>query len=406
VYLGPWPKSSRKPPPETQTAYDARIAEWLAGGRAEAALPQERRTVSQLLESFWTHAQRHYLDPDGKPTNEQSEYKLAMRPVRHLYGNLPAEDFSPLKLKAVRQLMVSGYRHPTFGRQAPLGRKVINQRVGRIVRVWKWAVSEELVPETTHRALRSVRGLEMGRTETREAEPVTPVALAVVEDTLPFLNRHISAMVRLQLLTGMRPSEVFNMRSCDLDTSGAVWFYRPPRHKTAYKGKTRVIALGPKAQAVLRPFLRTDLQAYLFSPAEAEAERRESLAANRKTPISCGNRKGTNRKRNPKRRPGKCFLASSYNHAIGKAVRRANADALEKATEEAARLGQDPPAADVVFVPHWFAYQLRHTHATEVRRKYGLEAAQVALGHASADVTQVYAERDLTLAVRVAAEIG
>ena len=57
-------------------------------------------------------------------------------------------------------------------------------------------------------------------------------------------------------------------------------------------------------------------------------------------------------------------------------------------------------------MPHWHPNQLRHTFATEVRQAYGLEAAQVLLGHARADVTQVYAERDLALAVRVATEVG
>jgi integrase len=57
-------------------------------------------------------------------------------------------------------------------------------------------------------------------------------------------------------------------------------------------------------------------------------------------------------------------------------------------------------------VPHWHPNQLRHTFATAARRQFGLEAAQVALGHAQADVTQVYAERDLTLALKVAAEVG
>ena len=33
-------------------------------------------------------------------------------------------------------------------------------------------------------------------------------------------------------------------------------------------------------------------------------------------------------------------------------------------------------------VPHWHPHQLRHNRGTEVRRKYGIEAAQVALGHA------------------------
>jgi hypothetical protein len=55
---------------------------------------------------------------------------------------------------------------------------------------------------------------------------------------------------------------------------------------------------------------------------------------------------------------------------------------------------------------HWHPNQLRHAHGTRVRREYGLEAAQVVLGHARADVTQVYAEADVSQAARVAAEIG
>ena len=43
---------------------------------------------------------------------------------------------------------------------------------------------------------------------------------------------------------------------------------------------------------------------------------------------------------------------------------------------------------------YWAPNRLRHTRATEVRKQFGLEAAQVILGHAKADVTQVYAERD------------
>ena len=57
-------------------------------------------------------------------------------------------------------------------------------------------------------------------------------------------------------------------------------------------------------------------------------------------------------------------------------------------------------------VEPWHPNQLRHTFATTVRRQHGLEAAQVLLGHSRADVTQVYAERDLTLASTVAAKVG
>jgi site-specific recombinase XerC len=55
---------------------------------------------------------------------------------------------------------------------------------------------------------------------------------------------------------------------------------------------------------------------------------------------------------------------------------------------------------------HWHPNQLRHSKATEVRQRFGLEAAQVVLGHARADVTQVYAERDTALAVEVTKKIG
>jgi integrase len=50
--------------------------------------------------------------------------------------------------------------------------------------------------------------------------------------------------------------------------------------------------------------------------------------------------------------------------------------------------------------------QLRHTAATAIRAQYGLEVTSNVLGHAKADVTQIYAERDLSRARAVAAEIG
>ena len=53
-------------------------------------------------------------------------------------------------------------------------------------------------------------------------------------------------------------------------------------------------------------------------------------------------------------------------------------------------------------IPHWHPHQLRHNRGTEIRKKYGIEAAQVALGHARADVTEVYAEKNLEQARQIA----
>ena len=55
---------------------------------------------------------------------------------------------------------------------------------------------------------------------------------------------------------------------------------------------------------------------------------------------------------------------------------------------------------------HWHPHQLRHNYATHIRRQYGLEIAQILLGHSKADVTQIYAERDTNRALEVAAKIG
>ena len=69
------------------------------------------------------------------------------------------------------------------------------------------------------------------------------------------------------------------MRCADLDTSGKVWLHRPGshlraegQHKTAHHGHQRIIATGPQAQGVLRPWLRLNVQEYPFQPREAREQ--------------------------------------------------------------------------------------------------------------------------------------
>ena len=134
----------------------------------------------------------------------------------------------------------------------------------------------------------AVAGLRRGRTAARE---------------LPQVSRQIRAMIELQTLTGMRPGEVCIMRACDVDMSGMLWLYTPESHKTEHHGRSREIVLGPKAQATIRQFLTVDRMKYLFSPADAEAERLAERHRARKTPPRYGNRPGTNRKTKPLRQP-------------------------------------------------------------------------------------------------------
>ncbi len=177
--------------------------------------------MSELILAYWTHAQAYYRLPDGSPTTEQEGVKSALRALRKLYGSTAASDFGPVALKAVRRSMID----------AGLARSTINARVGKIVRAFKWAVENELVHASSHHALQAVAGLRKGRTEAREPEPVRPVAADAIAAIESFVARQVWAMVRLQLLTGMRSGEVMAMCSGDVDRSAEVWVYTPQGHK-------------------------------------------------------------------------------------------------------------------------------------------------------------------------------
>jgi integrase len=57
-------------------------------------------------------------------------------------------------------------------------------------------------------------------------------------------------------------------------------------------------------------------------------------------------------------------------------------------------------------VPHWAPGMLRHSSATAIRKRFGLEGSQVILGHAKADTTEIYAELDSDRARQIARAVG
>src|SRR5207248_2953432 len=98
--------------------------------------------------------------------------------------------------------------------------------------------------------------------------------------------------------------ELVGLRGVDLKTGGNIWISEPEEHKTAHHGHFKRIYFGPQAKVLLQEFLDgRPLDAHLFSAAEAEEERRELMRASRRTPLSCGNRRGSNRRAGPRRRP-------------------------------------------------------------------------------------------------------
>jgi integrase len=227
-----------------------------------------------------------------------------------------------------------------------LTRSNVNRYAAHIVRIFSWATEREFIPSSVVHGLREVRPLQRGRCKARETEPIGPVDDATIEATLPFLPDQIKAMVKLQLLLACRPGELCSMTPAQIDRSGEVWIYRPASHKTQHHEKSRLIPIGPKGQLLLKPWLPD-------FPAQAV------WRTSRGKPIS----------------------PRYYAVVIARACDRGG-------------------------IEHWAPNQLRHAGATKIRRTASLDAAQIILGHSSIQTTQVYAEKNLDAALRIAREVG
>jgi integrase len=213
------------------------------------------------------------------------------------------------------------------------------------------------------------------------------VPIELVEAVKPHVSRQVAALIDLQLLTGARPGELIDLRAIDIDTKHDPWRASLRAHKTAHYGKSRTVYFGPRAREVLAPFLASrPVDAPLFSPREAERERYAACGTHRRAAVVPAA---------TERRIGDCYTVSSYRRAIQYAC-----DLAFPVPE-----GQDEAAWRKAH--RWHPNQLRHTAATEIRREFGLEAAQLVLGHSSALVTDaVYAQRDEAKVAEVLRKVG
>lgn len=362
--------------PESHEKYSRLIAEW-----SHRSVPCEARrlppppesqefTINELILRYLDHANVYYRK-HGKPTGEFNNIRYSLRPVKRLYGRTVAAEFSPCSLKVVRETMIEG----------DLARKTINSRVSRIRRMFRWATEEQLISGEVYHGLRAVADLKAGRTNAKETGPVKPVPEEIIFSTIDKLNPVVAAMVQVQLLTGMRPQDIRNLRTCDLDQTGDVWVYKCWTHKTEHHGHTRRVAIGPRAQLKLQPFLKPkNPEAFVFSPKDVAEARRKQCQSGR-LPRNIQKRRKKKRPMKRKRPPRDQYTTASYRRAIARGAERAR-------------------------VADWHPHQLRHTCGTKVRQRFGLDAATIVLGHRHGVTTEIYAEADFNRAIEVMREIG
>lgn len=344
-----------------QSRFSRFYSEWQGDRNVREGRCPEVLTVEACFERFDKHARTYYRRRDGSQTGEADNLRLAMREALTLFGGCKVADFGLTELERAREAMIA----------SGLAISSINDRCHRIRRVFRWAARMKYIEPSQLAELTLLDPLKPGRTKARVTEPVMPVPIEFVRQTQEHLPPTVSAMIELQLLTGMRSGELIIMRPIDIDTSKRTWIYKPSRHKTEHIGRDRVIPLGPKARTALRPFLKRAVTEFCFSPRDAMRERWEAADTHRS---------------NQAERTEDSWLSDRY---TSKTYARAITRVCEKHG-----------------IPHWSPHRLRHSCLTNIRDSFGIESSQAVGGHSRIETTQVYAAASLEKAIRAMERVG
>lgn len=381
IYLGKHDSAA------AQRRYREVLAEHLAGkpvASGRTAKASDWPTVGQLCAAYLLHATRYYVDAEGRPTREVENATIAFRMLDKLHRDTPTDRMRVVDLLAVRQALVDRRGVNEKGRQAPngLSRRTVNDRMQRCKQVFRWGVEQGLVPGSVWHELSALRGLPQGRAGLRDNPPVEAVPWSLVEAVVPHLVPTIRDAVLVQWWSGVRPAEVLALTRRQLDTTGPTWLYRLARHKGSWRGKDRVVAFGPKAQAILRPRLRLEQDAPLFSGRDAWNEHRAALRAERSAPETKQTRDRDARAERHAAHVAEALTVAEYRRAIHR-------------------------ACDGAEVPRWSPHRLRHAAGTRIAKEIGIEAARAALGHSDVSTTRRYANgADAAIASDVASKLG
>jgi integrase len=354
--------------PEALTAYNRFCAELQSNPTVLLSAGKEYVTVRELAAAFLDYAKAN-VDPASYSFNRV----IALDFLDKLYGdNFPVNDFKPRDLKLVREEMVKSRR---------FCRNIVNRFSNCIISIFAWGVENDLVPETTWRALKVVKSLRKGDEGTFDNEERRPVPDDVIRRTLPFMPPTLRAMVQLQRILGMRPNEIFKMRVGDIDTTrnNGLWYYVPGSYKTSqFVGKI-VFPLGKPEQELLAPCLEGKTsESAVFSPRTAMAERNVERRANRKTKISPSHAAKAEARAAKPSYYSEFYNRDSYRNAIEHAITKGN-----------------KVLPDGEKIPHWFPYLLRNSGVTAIELEHGLDKAQAQAGHTSADMTKRYSGAQL-----------
>ena len=332
----------------------------------EVELPPEHQADSPILMRHLTAAYRdHSTVTYANSKSELARILALCDELDEHDGSLPANEYGPRALQQQRQRWVDSGK----------ARRYCNRLTNLVIRMYRWSVSQELVTESAWSRLRSLDALRIGQTKAKETKAIQPVSLEIVRATIKELPPVIRAMIRIHVATGMRPSELCNLRPCDIDRTGVEWMYRPELHKNKNKGKGRAIPILGDAREAITDYLNRDPRSCCFSPAESVSWQQATKRSERKSKVQPS--QTSRAKDSPEIQPGDRYTQDSYRRAVARACKRAG-------------------------VTQWHPYQLRHLNLTEIRDVLGVEHAQAMGGHSRIDMTEVYAKQSERRAIEAA----
>lgn len=317
--------------------------------------------VRHVTESYVRHCEEYYQ-------NDPEAIRKAKRICTDLQvhaGDREAKDFGPVLLDEIREKWV----------KTGVSRRYVNTLTNLVFRCFKWSVSRQLVEVETYLRLKTLPPLRKGHTKAKEGKSVRPVNIEHVRATAKVLSPVLRAMLRVQLGTGMRPSELCLIRPCDIDRSGPEWLYVPSKHKNQNKDKERIIPIVGDARLALEDYVNRAATSYCFSPKESVAWHTTQKRSNRKTKVQPSQL--CRRKPQPERPPGECYSKDSYRRALQRAAKEAG-------------------------VPQWTPYEIRHLVGTMVAEALQLENAKALLGHSDLTTTQRYSQATVRQAIAAA----
>ena len=319
---------------ESYRNYDEVVGEWLA--TKQVPIQDNGPTVLAVAERFKSDQQAKL--PDSKKYHLVAAIKL----LADLFENRPASEFDALQFSRLRSELI----------ERNYARKYANDILGILKRCFRWAMQRELITPDQFARIESFEPLSAKEAPTKIVEPANDDDVSA---TLPLLSKDFQDTIAFLRATGCRPGEARLMKVGEIDRDN--WMFKPAKHKTAHKGKSRYVPIPSSVREILLPRLLRPDAAYVLGADNGE-------------------------------RP---YEKRSLGRAIDHAIKRIN---------------RERSKADLPAIPHWHPYQLRHARATEVREQYGVEVAQSVLGHARVDTTEIYAKQTEAKAKEVAKLIG